>query len=63
MQTEKENCRKIGEHGLKIIREISEKKNGEPLIFSPTAMQDGLPVSIMAQLQPRYILLTKKAFL
>jgi len=28
---EKENCRKIGEHGLKIIREISEKKKGEPV--------------------------------
>ncbi len=28
---EKENCRKIGEYGLKIIREISEKKNGSPV--------------------------------
>jgi methylthioribose-1-phosphate isomerase len=28
---EKENCRKIGEHGLKIISEISEKKNGSPV--------------------------------
>jgi methylthioribose-1-phosphate isomerase len=28
---ETENCRKIGEHGLKIIREISEKKNGSPV--------------------------------
>jgi methylthioribose-1-phosphate isomerase len=30
-QTEKENCRKIGEHGLKIIQEISEKKSGQPV--------------------------------
>jgi methylthioribose-1-phosphate isomerase len=28
-QMEKDNCRKIGEHGLKIIREISEKKGGK----------------------------------
>jgi len=28
-QTEKDNCRKIGEHGLDIIREISEKKDGK----------------------------------
>jgi methylthioribose-1-phosphate isomerase len=28
-QTEKDNCRKIGEHGLNIIREISEKKDGK----------------------------------
>jgi methylthioribose-1-phosphate isomerase len=28
---EKENCMKIGEHGLKIIRAISEKKKGEPV--------------------------------
>ena len=28
---EKENCRNIGEHGLNIIREISEKKNGSPV--------------------------------
>jgi methylthioribose-1-phosphate isomerase len=26
-----EFCRRIGEHGLKIIREISERKNGEPV--------------------------------
>jgi methylthioribose-1-phosphate isomerase len=30
-QTEKESCMKIGEHGLQIIREASEKKNGEPV--------------------------------
>lgn len=28
-QTEKDNCRKIGEHGLNIIMEISEKKGGK----------------------------------
>jgi methylthioribose-1-phosphate isomerase len=28
---EKESCRKIGEHGLNIIMEISEKKNGRPV--------------------------------
>lgn len=28
---ETENCRRIGEHGLKIIREISEKKDGAPV--------------------------------
>jgi methylthioribose-1-phosphate isomerase len=30
-QTEIDNCRKIGEHGLKIILETSEKKNGKPV--------------------------------
>jgi methylthioribose-1-phosphate isomerase len=30
-QTEKENCRKIGEYGVQIIKEASEKKNGKPL--------------------------------
>ena len=28
---EKENCRLIGEHGMPLIREISEKKGGEPV--------------------------------
>ncbi len=28
---EKENCRQIGIHGLKLIEEISKKKNGEPV--------------------------------
>lgn len=28
-ETEKENCRQIGNHGLKLIESISEKKNGE----------------------------------
>jgi methylthioribose-1-phosphate isomerase len=28
-QTEKENCRKIGEHGIRLIKEASEKKNGK----------------------------------
>lgn len=30
-ETEKENCRKIGENGLKIIKEISGKKEGKPV--------------------------------
>jgi methylthioribose-1-phosphate isomerase len=30
-QTEIENCRQIGSHGLKLIENISEKKNGEPV--------------------------------
>jgi methylthioribose-1-phosphate isomerase len=30
-ETEKENCRQIGIHGLKIIEQISRKKNGEPV--------------------------------
>lgn len=30
-QTEIDNCRKIGDHGLKIIMEISEKKRGKPV--------------------------------
>jgi methylthioribose-1-phosphate isomerase len=29
--TEKEHCRKIGEHGLKIIKDLSKKKKGEPV--------------------------------
>jgi methylthioribose-1-phosphate isomerase len=30
-QTESDNCRKIGGHGLKIIEKISEKKGGQPV--------------------------------
>ncbi len=30
-RTEKENCRKIGEYGMQIIKEASEKKKGEPV--------------------------------
>ena len=30
-EMEKEYCRKIGEHGLKVIEEISRKKNGNPV--------------------------------
>ena len=30
-RTEKDNCRQIGEHGLNIIMEISEKKGGRPV--------------------------------
>ncbi|MDP4223280.1 MAG: S-methyl-5-thioribose-1-phosphate isomerase [Bacteroidota bacterium] len=30
-ETEKENCRKIGEHGLKIIEAKSKEKNGQPV--------------------------------
>lgn len=30
-EEEIENCRKIGEHGIKIIEEISSKKNGNPV--------------------------------
>jgi methylthioribose-1-phosphate isomerase len=30
-ENEINNCRKIGEHGLKIIEEISRKKNGKPV--------------------------------
>jgi methylthioribose-1-phosphate isomerase len=30
-ETEKDNCRKIGEYGLQIIREAGKKKNGEPV--------------------------------
>lgn len=30
-ETEKENCRQIGLQGIKIIEEISRKKNGEPV--------------------------------
>jgi len=30
-ETEKDNCRRIGEHGLPLIREISEKKGGKPV--------------------------------
>jgi methylthioribose-1-phosphate isomerase len=30
-EMEKENCRKIGKHGLKLIESISKKKNGEPV--------------------------------
>jgi methylthioribose-1-phosphate isomerase len=30
-EMEKENCRQIGNHGLKLIEEISEKKDGEPV--------------------------------
>lgn len=30
-ETEKENCRQIGIHGLKVIEEISRKKKGEPV--------------------------------
>jgi len=30
-EKEKENCRQIGEHGLKIIESISSKKNGQPV--------------------------------
>lgn len=29
--TEKENCRKIGNHGMQIIKEFSERKKGEPV--------------------------------
>jgi methylthioribose-1-phosphate isomerase len=31
LETEKENCRKIGEHGLPVIEEISQRKNGAPV--------------------------------
>ena len=31
VEEEAVNCRKIGEYGLSVIREISEKKNGEPV--------------------------------
>jgi len=30
-EKEKENCRQIGKHGLKLIEKISRKKNGEPV--------------------------------
>jgi len=30
-ETEKENCRQIGKHGLKLIEEISKNKNGAPV--------------------------------
>jgi len=30
-ETEKENCRQIGKHGLKLIEEISRNKNGAPV--------------------------------
>ena len=30
-ETEKENCRQVGKHGLKIIEAISRKKKGEPV--------------------------------
>jgi len=30
-EEEKENCRLIGEHGLPLIRDLAEKKNGEPV--------------------------------
>jgi methylthioribose-1-phosphate isomerase len=30
-ETEKENCRQIGNHGLKLIERISKTKNGEPV--------------------------------
>lgn len=30
-ETERENCRKIGENGLPLIREISERKGGKPV--------------------------------
>lgn len=30
-ETEKENCRQIGNHGLKLLEEISKRKNGEPV--------------------------------
>lgn len=31
LASEKENCRKIGEHGLSLIEEIAKKKDGEPV--------------------------------
>ncbi|MCP4023941.1 MAG: S-methyl-5-thioribose-1-phosphate isomerase [Desulfobacteraceae bacterium] len=31
VEEEAQNCRKIGEYGLSIVREISEKKNGKPV--------------------------------
>jgi methylthioribose-1-phosphate isomerase len=31
MEEEADNCKKIGEHGLDLIREISKKKNGQPV--------------------------------
>lgn len=31
VEEEAVNCRKIGEFGLSIIKEIAEKKNGEPV--------------------------------
>ncbi|HLP71574.1 MAG TPA: S-methyl-5-thioribose-1-phosphate isomerase [Bacteroidales bacterium] len=30
-ETEKENCRQLGEHGLKLIEEISRRKKGKPV--------------------------------
>ena len=30
-EQEKENCRLIGEHGMPLIRDLAEKKNGEPV--------------------------------
>jgi len=30
-KTEKDNCRKIGEYGLRIIKKVSKKKKGEPV--------------------------------
>ena len=30
-ELEKENCRQIGNHGLKLIEDLNEKKNGEPV--------------------------------
>jgi len=30
-ETEKENCRQIGKHGLRLIEALSEKKNGAPV--------------------------------
>ena len=31
IETEKENCRQIGKHGLKLIEKISKKKKGKPV--------------------------------
>jgi len=30
-EQEKQNCRRIGEHGMPLIRDVAEKKNGEPV--------------------------------
>lgn len=55
-------CRRLGEHGLPLIREISESKNGEPVNLLLIATQDGLPSSTTARRRLQFTPPTTQAF-
>jgi methylthioribose-1-phosphate isomerase len=57
---EKENCRQIGKHGVKLIEAISRKKREPRLIYSLIVMPDGLPALITEPLQLPFIFAHEK---